>query len=251
MEAPISRTVSPEVDDGKVAASSCLSPEAAIFSRYQKAVLRYTGSVVTDTPENRAKAIFFHDQGITFQEAGILYAMALVEESRAVATPALQEAVDGLPTERLALMYRIWREGRAPQDGYGKRADSKDKLIKVLGLVIVAIVVAWATSAWLPDSGGPAAKSPVPTIKQAKPTSGRAEGIESTYTTKLVEAQKLLKQMGLYEGKVDGIYGRGTKAALEAFQTQTGLEQTGRLDNATFDRLRDTSPTDPDRQAER
>ena len=84
----IARTVLLETDDEEVRGASCLSPEGAIFSRYRKAVLRYTGSVVADTPENRAKAMRFHDQGITFQEAGILHAIALVEDGAATATAA-------------------------------------------------------------------------------------------------------------------------------------------------------------------
>jgi len=234
------RNILPEMDDAEVTPSSYLSPEAAIFSRYQKAVLRYTGTVVPDTPENRATAIRCHDQGLTFQEAGILQAMSLVENNMAVPVAALKEAVDGLAPERLALMHRIWREAIALSDRGEKATDSKAMLIKVLGPVFVVVLVAWAVSVSLPGSndlveGSPA---PTPTPKQEEPAVDRTKRVESSYQTKLVEAQKLLKRRGLYKSKVDGIYGPGTKAALEAFQAQNGLEQTGKLDNSTFDRLR-------------
>lgn len=251
MEPPIAETLAPETEDETVTASPCLSPEGAIFSRYQKAVLRYTGSGVADTPENRAKAMRFHDQGITFQEAGILHAMALVEDGTATATPALQEAVDSLPPERLALMYEIWRQGRAMRVGDRKKADPKDILIMVLGLAVVVVMAAWAISASSPHPGEPAAASPVPaqTVGQDEPVSDLPGTSKSTHDTKLVKAQELLKQKGLYKSKVDGIYGPGTKAALKAFQAQNGLAQTGTLDDATFDRLRDKTHTSAHRQA--
>lgn len=39
--------------------------------------------------------------------------------------------------------------------------------------------------------------------------------------------QKKLKSLGLYNGSVDGIYGKGTESAVRAFQKQTGLTQDG------------------------
>jgi len=136
-------------------------------------------------------------------------------------------------------------------DWEGKRTDSKDMLIKVLGPVVVVVVVGWAILASLPDSDDSnedsteASPAPTQTLKQEKPAPPRAKSVDLTYRTRLVEAQKLLKQRGLYKSKVDGIYGPGTKAALEAFQAQNGLEQTGKLDDATMARLKASVPDVP------
>lgn len=56
------------------------------------------------------------------------------------------------------------------------------------------------------------------------------------YTTTL---QQALADAGYYEGKVDGVYGPETVAAVEALQKANGLPQTGTLDKATEKALRD------------
>lgn len=243
MEPGIATTILPLTDDAEVTPSSYLSPEGAIFARYQKAVLRYTGTVVPDTPENRATAIRCHDQGLSFQEAGILQAMTLVKNGMAKPAPALKESVDRLPPERLALMHRIWREGGALSDQSQKRSNSKDLLIKALGVVFIVSLVGWAGSIYLSGTNDLAEESPVSmtTPKQHKPAIDRAKSIAPTDRTRLSEAQGVLKGMGLYKGKVDGIYGPGTKAALKAFQARYALEQTGNLDDKTFHKLREAA----------
>ena len=56
------------------------------------------------------------------------------------------------------------------------------------------------------------------------------------YTTTL---QQALADGGYYEGEVDGVYGPETVAAVEALQKANGLPQTGTLDKATEQALRD------------
>jgi peptidoglycan hydrolase-like protein with peptidoglycan-binding domain len=51
------------------------------------------------------------------------------------------------------------------------------------------------------------------------------------------QAQQKLKSEGLYKGEVDGIAGPETKQALEEFQKQNGLQQTGSLDQETMSKL--------------
>lgn len=52
------------------------------------------------------------------------------------------------------------------------------------------------------------------------------------------EAQRVLHAVGLYQGRVDGVHGSKTAAAIELFQRAHGLEPTGRLDAATSTLLR-------------
>jgi hypothetical protein len=52
-------------------------------------------------------------------------------------------------------------------------------------------------------------------------------------------AQQRLRNLRHYAGKVDGDLGPKTQAALRAFQKANRLEQTGALDDATRDALRD------------
>ncbi|HWI26793.1 MAG TPA: peptidoglycan-binding domain-containing protein [Stellaceae bacterium] len=54
------------------------------------------------------------------------------------------------------------------------------------------------------------------------------------------QAQRDLKQKGLYHARVDGIVGPKTKQALTAFQKREGLPQTAMLDQPTLDRLNAT-----------
>jgi peptidoglycan hydrolase-like protein with peptidoglycan-binding domain len=51
------------------------------------------------------------------------------------------------------------------------------------------------------------------------------------------QVQEKLKSEGLYKGQVDGIAGPETKQALEQFQKQQSLQQTGSLDQQTLDKL--------------
>jgi peptidoglycan hydrolase-like protein with peptidoglycan-binding domain len=53
----------------------------------------------------------------------------------------------------------------------------------------------------------------------------------------LAEVQHQLMTRGYYRGRVDGRYGRRTAFAVRAFQFQSGLPPTGRLDTSTLDAL--------------
>ena len=67
---------------------------------------------------------------------------------------------------------------------------------------------------------------------------GRRSNI-SRYQTQLIWAQEFLKFKGLYKGKLDGIYGPSTNAALITFQARHGLENTGEINFSTIDRMRE------------
>ncbi len=49
----------------------------------------------------------------------------------------------------------------------------------------------------------------------------------------VTQAQKKLKQWGYYDGSVDGIFGSGTKKAVERFQKRNGLVVDGMIGSAT------------------
>lgn len=49
----------------------------------------------------------------------------------------------------------------------------------------------------------------------------------------LMRVQERLQQAGAYSGRVDGIWGPDSQAALERFQQQRGLQVTGHLNQAT------------------
>jgi lipoprotein-anchoring transpeptidase ErfK/SrfK len=57
-----------------------------------------------------------------------------------------------------------------------------------------------------------------------------------------LEAQVELHRRGFSCGSIDGLYGSMTQAALQAFQRQAGIPESGQLDGATRDVLRLTAP---------
>lgn len=54
---------------------------------------------------------------------------------------------------------------------------------------------------------------------------------------RIKEAQRVLKQDGLYKGGIDGKVGPETKTAVKKFQRQNGLRQTAQLDSRTMNKL--------------
>ena len=50
-------------------------------------------------------------------------------------------------------------------------------------------------------------------------------------------AQSELKREGLYGGRVDGVAGQQTTQAISKFQQREGLQQNGRVDQATLRRM--------------
>lgn len=54
----------------------------------------------------------------------------------------------------------------------------------------------------------------------------------------VLTAQRQLARLGFYHGRPDGVPGPATRAALRAFQGEVGLPRSGRIDQATLDRLR-------------
>lgn len=59
-------------------------------------------------------------------------------------------------------------------------------------------------------------------------------GDSGDYVTDL---QERLRQLGYYEGSVDGSYGQTTETAVQRFQEATGLEQDGQVQDTTWQAL--------------
>jgi peptidoglycan hydrolase-like protein with peptidoglycan-binding domain len=57
----------------------------------------------------------------------------------------------------------------------------------------------------------------------------------------VTDAQRALRQQGLYKGPVDGKIGPETRTAISRFQKQNGLKQTAQLDEPTMNNLQGPS----------
>lgn len=60
-----------------------------------------------------------------------------------------------------------------------------------------------------------------------------SKGTSAAEKEKLKKVQDILKKMGLYKGKSDGLNGSMTKSAVKAFQQKYGMKVTGTLDKET------------------
>ena len=64
--------------------------------------------------------------------------------------------------------------------------------------------------------------------------------------TEVEEIQRVLKERGLFTGEITGYYGAQTAQAVQTFQRQQGLRETGIADDRTLKRLGITIGTIPD-----
>lgn len=60
---------------------------------------------------------------------------------------------------------------------------------------------------------------------------------EGTRSEKMRDIQQALKNAGYYDGKIDGIKGKGTKKAIKDFQKANGLKADGVVGRKTWDLL--------------
>lgn len=58
-----------------------------------------------------------------------------------------------------------------------------------------------------------------------------------TESDEVIMLQRQMRLLGLYQGPVDGRYGRVTQEAIAAFQSKAGLPASGTLDQATWQRM--------------
>lgn len=81
------------------------------------------------------------------------------------------------------------------------------------------------------------ASEPETGAAHARSQSGAAPRAASSGEERVMSAQRALSQRGLYKGRVDGIAGPQTEAAVREFQFQNGLAPTGQLNLSTANAL--------------
>ena len=85
----------------------------------------------------------------------------------------------------------------------------------------------------------PRQSAPLPTLlAQATAPASSAPLNVGSQGEGVIELQLYLKQLGYYDGVIDGIYGNSTQQSVSQFQQQTGLPVTGQVNAATWERLR-------------
>lgn len=111
---------------------------------------------------------------------------------------------------------------------------------------LAAIRPAPPTTVAAPASIEPAAAQPrtLPTDSRAEPAQPvpptaavRASQPSAPATIGVAEAQRRLRDLGLYRGAVDGLMGPGTRGAIRAFERDRGLSETGELSGRTAEAL--------------
>jgi peptidoglycan hydrolase-like protein with peptidoglycan-binding domain len=125
-----------------------------------------------------------------------------------------------------------------------------------LNLNLAAIVAAaagavvWINALWLQDGRHPAplfsAASPTLQTQSAEKAPAR---INAEAAAKLQELQRGLRDLGFYDGPIDGIDGPQTRMAIATYQKAIGLSGTGRADEGLYRQVkmarRDIPPVPP------
>jgi hypothetical protein len=82
-----------------------------------------------------------------------------------------------------------------------------------------------------PGGFGPGGPGPFPIVPIIPiPPGPPSRYHESDGSSLAVQVQRKLKKLGYYTGAVDGEVGRGTRAAIRAYQDENGLEVNGQID---------------------
>lgn len=103
----------------------------------------------------------------------------------------------------------------APTDG---GSNGRLWLIILLGVALVAGIIAIAVVVTSDDDD------------ESSSNSSQEEVLSASVTASI---QEDLATLGYYDGPIDGVYGPETEEAVKQFQTDNGLEPTGRYDQAT------------------
>jgi Putative peptidoglycan binding domain/YMGG-like Gly-zipper len=77
-----------------------------------------------------------------------------------------------------------------------------------------------------------------------KDTARSADRVAGPTNAQVKDAQVALKDAGLYDGRIDGIYGKKTIKAVAAFQAKNDLPRTGTLTESTQAKLKQVASAD-------
>lgn len=114
----------------------------------------------------------------------------------------------------------------------------------VVGIALATSGAAFAEEKSQPANSKPAASRPAPDHNLKVHTQGHTSlhvsgrPVANTASQeRVMDMQRELAERGLYDGKIDGIAGPGTRSALREFQNRNGLSATGELDVSTANAL--------------
>jgi peptidoglycan hydrolase-like protein with peptidoglycan-binding domain len=99
---------------------------------------------------------------------------------------------------------------------------------------VLALAVVGAALDYSADAGNAVPNASMPAAPQTSPTLRTDPNLSKDDVR---QAQLELRNIGLYNGSLDGVIGPATKRALVEFQKSTGLYQTATLDQETLDAL--------------
>jgi len=85
----------------------------------------------------------------------------------------------------------------------------------------------------------PAAQSGTARMQVALPSAG-GQTIQLKYDPTVESVQRELAAAGYYKGEIDGVVGRKTRAAIEAYQRSVGIDVTGEPSESLADHIRYT-----------
>ena len=111
------------------------------------------------------------------------------------------------------------------------------RLASAAGLAVLALCAGCVQNPPPPPPAmAPAAAAPPPPAAMApsQPSEQSLDALAAVKAANLQWAQRQLKRWGYYKGKIDGIGGKLTISAILHFQKNNGLEQTGWLDQPTW-----------------
>lgn len=112
---------------------------------------------------------------------------------------------------------------------------SKNRSRILLGLLALALVLLLGQGALGPKTPSGALSSPALVSAQAETNEKDFKLLKvGTGGQNVREMQSVLKDLGYYEGNIDGNFSRVFEAAVKAFQKDFGLEENGRIDYALY-----------------
>ena len=84
----------------------------------------------------------------------------------------------------------------------------------------------------------------MPAVESAQGKSVSVEPAAASQATvvekpSIQDIQQALKKANLYDGKIDGVSGPGTRKAIESFQSQNGLKPDGKIGPKTWQKLKE------------